>query len=49
MNKSIQVLTRETNSMSRWINLYNHSRERLILCIDLYKSSREWIDLCINE
>jgi len=29
MDKSIQVFTRESNSMSQWINLYKYSRERL--------------------
>jgi len=38
MNKSIQVSTRESNSLSQRINLYKSSREGLTLCIDLYKS-----------
>jgi len=52
MDKSIQTFTRETNSISQWINLYKSSRERLILCIDLYVSVCErdypafqWINL----
>jgi len=38
MDKSIQVFTRKSNSMSQWINLYKSSRERVISCIDLYVS-----------
>jgi len=52
MDKFIQVFTRESNSISQWINLYKSSRERVILCIDLYVSVyakdysiSQWINL----
>jgi len=38
MDKSIQVFTRKSNSLSQWINLYKSSHERVISCIDLYVS-----------
>jgi len=50
MDKSIQVFTRKTSSMSQWINLYKSSRETSSMSqwTNLYKSSRERLILCID-